>query len=103
LENTSADVIEIEVCMHPLQYFDLIITDESGSPVFTSPYGDIFSPLGESYIFRLAPGQKYIHNVGLLGNLPPEQQRRRGRYLVRGVYEYKAVKAVSEPLLVEIP
>jgi hypothetical protein len=103
LENISADVIEIEVCMNPLQYFDLIITDLSGSPFFTSPYGNIFSPLGESYIFRLAPGQKHTHNIGLLGNLASEQQRRPGRYKVRGIYEYKALKAVSEPLVVAIP
>lgn len=95
-------VIEIEVRMHPLQYLSLEITDAAGTPVPTSPYGDIFSPHETSYLFRLAPGEKYTHNVGLFNGVPGEKQLP-GAYTVRAVYEYKGLKAVSEPLQVQIP
>lgn len=102
IENICPQVIEIEVRMHPLQYLSIEITDAAGNPVPASPYSDIFSPHETSYIFRLAPGEKYIHNVGLLGGVPKEKQLP-GTYTVRAVYQYKGLKAVSEPLQVQIP
>src|SRR4051794_30670962 len=38
LENVSAEVIEIEVRMHPLQYLDLVVRDSAGEVIPTSPY-----------------------------------------------------------------
>jgi hypothetical protein len=103
LENLSQDVIEIEWDRHPLQHLDLVITDAAGSPVPATSYSDSFSPYSVTpQIFRLAPGEKYIHNVGLLGGVPKEQQLP-GTYTVRAVYNYKGLKAVSEPLQVQIP
>jgi hypothetical protein len=101
LESVSDVPIAIEVSMHPLQYLDLIVTDAKGSQVPTRPYGNIFSPRGETYTFRLAPGEKYIHNVSLLGNLPQEDERP-GTYVVRAIYEYQGLRAVSEPLTVTL-
>jgi hypothetical protein len=103
LENLSQNVIEIEWDMHPLQHLDLLITDAAESPVPAAPYSDSFSPYSVTpEIFRLAPGEKYIHNVGLLGGVPKEKQLP-GTYTVRAVYKYKDLKAVSEPLEVQIP
>jgi hypothetical protein len=102
IDNVSSHVIEIEVRMHPLQYLHLEIVDACGNPVPAFPYGDFFSPREIPYIFRLAPGEKYIHNVGLLNGVPDEKQLP-GTYTVRAVYEYPGMKAVSEPLEVQIP
>jgi hypothetical protein len=102
LENLSSDVIEIEVTMHPLQYLDLVITDAAGARVPARPYGHIFSPRETPYIFRLAPGEKYTHNVSLLGNISEEKQLP-GIYTVRARYEYNGLSAVSEPLQVQLP
>jgi hypothetical protein len=102
IENLSADVIEIPVAMHPLQYLSLVITDAVAAPVAAPPYGNMFSPREKPYLFRLAPGEKYTCNISLLGNLPAERQLP-GSYTVRAVYEFNGLKAVSEPLQVEVP
>jgi hypothetical protein len=102
IENVSSDVIEIEVTMHPLQYLNLVIRDAAGDLVPAPPYGHIFSPRETPYFFRLAPGEKYTHNVSLLGLIPPEEQLP-GTYTVRAVYEYAGLRAVSEPLQLQLP
>jgi hypothetical protein len=102
LENTSPDVLEIEVHSNPLQYLNLIVTDEAGNIFPTTYYGDFFAPLSEPYMLRLGPGEKFTGPVGLLGNLPQEK-RLPGTYTVRAVYEYHGLKAVSEPLEVRLP
>ena len=103
LENLSQDVIEIEWDRHPLQYLHLVITDAAGSLVPATPYSDKFSPYSFTpQVFRLVPGQKYTHIVGLLGDVP-EEKRLPGTYAVQAVYEYQGLKAVSEPLQVQIP
>jgi hypothetical protein len=102
IENVSPEVIEIEVRMHPLQYLDLVITDAAGNTIPAPPYGQVFSPREIPYTFRLAPGEKYTHNVSLLGNIP-EEKRLPGTYTVRAVYEYNGLRAVSEPLQVQLP
>jgi hypothetical protein len=102
IENVSPDIIEIEVTMHPLQYLNLVITDAAGDLVHAPPYGDAFSPRESPYILRLAPGEKYTHNVSLLGNVP-EEARLSGTFTVRAVYEYNSLRAVSEPLQVQLP
>src|SRR6266498_3345788 len=101
LENVSPNAIEIEWTMHPLQHLNLLITDAAGRPLPIPPYGCIFSPYGATRTLRLAPGEKYTHNVGLLGH-GPKEQRLPGTYTVRAVYEYNGLKAVSEPLQVHI-
>jgi hypothetical protein len=102
IENVSSEVIDIEVTMHPLQYLDLVITDTAGDLVPAPPYGHLFSPREKAYTFRLAAGEKYTHNVSLLGNVP-EEKRLPGTYTVRAVYAYGGLRAVSEPLQVQIP
>jgi len=102
IENVSQEVIEIEVTMHPLQYLNLVITDAVGNLVPAAAYGNIFSPREIPYMFRLAPGEKYTHNVSLLGNIPEERQLP-GSYTVCAVYEYNGLRAVSEPLAVQFP
>jgi hypothetical protein len=102
IENVSADAIEIEITLHPLQYLDLIITDAGGDRVPAVPYGSIFSPQRAPYIFRLGAGEKYTYNVSLLGTLP-QDRRLPGLYTVRAVYEYGGLRVVSEPVTVEIP
>lgn len=102
LENVSPEVIEIIVQMMPFQYLDLIVRDSAGKVVSTSHYGDIFSPHEKPYVFRLQPGEKYTGPVSLVGNVPKDKQLP-GRYSVHAVYEYEGVKAVSEPLEVQLP
>jgi hypothetical protein len=102
LENVTQQTIEINSDRHPLQYFDLVVLDSGGATVSARPYGNIFSPLGRISTLRLAPGEKYTHNVSLLGNVP-EEQRRPGDYAVRGVYDYNGVRTVSEPIAVHLP
>jgi hypothetical protein len=102
IENVSPDVIEIQVTMHPLQYLNLVITDPMGNLVPAPPYGDMFSPRETPYAFRLAPGEKYTHNVSLLGNVP-EDKRLAGSYRVRAIYDCDGLRAVSESLQVQFP
>jgi hypothetical protein len=102
IENISQEEICIEVTMHPLQYLDLAITDAAGAPLPTRPYGNIFSPRETPYLLRLAPGEKYTHNVSLLGNVAAEKQLP-GAYTVQAVYEHNGLRAVSEPVSVCLP
>jgi hypothetical protein len=102
LHNATGETVEIHFDRHPLQYFDLVVLDSGGATVSARPYGDIFSPLGKISTLRLPPGEKYTHNVSLLGNLP-EEQRRPGDYSVRGVFDYNGMRAVSEPVAVHLP
>jgi hypothetical protein len=101
LENASSDVLEIEFRMSRLQYLNLIVTDARGQVVSEGHYGDIFSPMAESYTWRLQPGEKYIGPVSLLGTVP-EEKIEPGEYTVQAVYEYKDLRAVSEPFRVEL-
>jgi hypothetical protein len=102
LENTSPEVLEIEVRSSPLQYLDLLVRDAGGPVISDSFYGDLFLPLAEPYTLRLPPGEKYIGPVSLLGNVP-EDKRLPGKYSVQAVYEYRGLRALSEPLSVELP
>jgi hypothetical protein len=102
LENVTGETIEIHCDRHPLQYFDLVVLDSSGATVSARPYGNIFSPLGNVSTLRLAPGERYTHNVSLLGNVP-EEQRKPGDYLAQGVYHYNGMRTVSEPIAVHLP
>jgi hypothetical protein len=102
LQNSSPGFLAIETDRHPLQYLHLVVTDARGDVLSEGHYGDLFSPRGKMETLRLAPGAKYQHLVSLLGALPPEK-RLPGTYSVQAVYEYKGMKAVSEPLTVELP
>ncbi len=102
LENSSLNGIEIETDMHPLQHLNLVVTDARGTVLSEGHYGDMFSPRGRIDTFCLTPGEKYTHNVFLFENVPEEKQVA-GTYTIRAVYEYKGLKAISEPLLVELP
>jgi hypothetical protein len=57
LENASAEVVEIEYDMHPLQYLNLVVTDSAGVAVTEGHYGDVFSPLGKTRTFSLSWGR----------------------------------------------
>jgi hypothetical protein len=102
LENVSANVIEVEVWMHPLQYLNVVVRDSAGEVIPTSFYGDVFSPHEKPCTFRLLPGEKYTHSVSLLGTLP-ENKRLPGNYTAQAIYEYNGLKAVSEPVAVQVP
>jgi hypothetical protein len=101
LENTSSNVLEIEVLTSPLQYLDLVVSDAAGKVVSDSYYGDLFSPLAEPYTLRLQPGEKFTAPVSLLGNVS-EGKWHPGRYAVQAVYAYGGLRAVSEPLQVQL-
>jgi hypothetical protein len=88
--------------MSPLQHLNLVVKDEAGNVVSEGHYGDRFSPVAEPYTFSLAPGQKYTHNVALLGTVP-ERKRLPGRYTVQAVYQARGLTAVSAPLALELP
>ena len=101
LENISSKVLEIEVQTSPLQYLNLVVTDAAGKVLSDSFYGDLFSPLAEPYTLRLQPGEKFSAPVSLLGNVP-EEKRQAGEYTVQPVYQYGGLRAVSEPLRVQL-
>jgi hypothetical protein len=101
LENTSDDLLEIEVQTSPLQYLNLVVTGPAGEVLSEGYYGNRFSPLEQPYIFRLRPGEKYTGPVSLLGTVP-EAKRLPGRYLVQAVYACQGVRAVSEPMQVDL-
>jgi hypothetical protein len=100
LENVSRKTLEFEVSMTLFQYLDLVVLDANGAVVSDGHYGDIFSPLAESYVFSLKPGQKYTHTVSLVGKATGLKA---GDYIVQAVFEYRDLKAVSEPLAVHLP
>jgi hypothetical protein len=102
LENTSEKPIEITLQMSPLQYLNLVVRDGAGNVVSEGHYGNRFSPLAEEYTFRLEPGQKYTHNVSLLGTVP-ESKQTPGRYTVQAVYQGSGLTAVSGLLEIELP
>ncbi len=102
VENTSREVLEIEVHRSPLQYLNLIVRDAGGEVISDFFYGDLFSPLAEPCTIRLQPGEKYVGPISLLGNVP-EEKRLPGKYEVQAVYEYRGLRAESEPLTVEVP
>jgi hypothetical protein len=101
LENTSDKPIEITLQMSPLQYLNLVVKDSAGNVISEGHYGNCFSPLAEEYTFRLEPGQKYTHNVSLLGTVP-EAKQLPGRYTVQAVYQASGLCAASAPLGIEI-
>ncbi len=102
LENLSATDLEIEVRTSPLQYLNLIVTDAAGDLVSNSFYGDLFSPLAEPYTLRLQPGERFTAPVSLMGNVS-EDKWQPGEYTVRAIYESNGLKAVSEPMQVQLP
>jgi len=102
LENTSSSVLEFEVRASPLQYLNLIVTDAAGNVVSASFYGDLFSPLPEAYTFGLQPGEKFTGPISFMGNVP-EARQLPGEYTVRAVYECNGLRAISEPLRVQLP
>ncbi len=101
LENTSGEVFEIEGDLGPLQHLNLLVTDSAGNLLSAWHYANLFSPIARGYTVHLAPGGKYTHNVSLLGNVP-EERRLPGCYTVRAVYQYRDLKAVSDPVEVRL-
>jgi hypothetical protein len=102
IENISEAAIELEVTMHPLQYLDLVVRDGAGNVLPTRPFGHVFSPREKPLLLRLEPGDKYTHNVSLLGTIPEEEQLP-GDYTVQAVFTYNGLRATSEPLCVTLP
>jgi hypothetical protein len=101
LENTSAGVLEVPLQMSPFQHLNLVVTDSSGREVSHGHYGNRFSPLETPYTWRLKPGEKFVGNVSLLGNVPKEKQLP-GTYVVRALYDGPAGIAMSEPLQIQL-
>jgi hypothetical protein len=101
LENTSPDVMEIEVQMSPLQYLNLVVKDAQGKVVSEGHYGDRFSPLESPHVLRLEPGERFIGNVSLLGTVP-ENKRLPGNYTIQAIYNYRSIRAFSEPFEIRL-
>lgn len=78
------------------------MTDQLGKVVSDSFDGDLFSPLAAPYLFRLQPGEKFTAPVSLLGNVPEEKQQP-GEYTVQAVYDYRGLRAISEPFRMQLP
>jgi hypothetical protein len=101
LENISTVPLEVEVNSSPLQYLDLTVINATGEVVSERFYGDLFSPLVCPYTLRLEPGERYTGPVWLLGNVPKDKQLP-GTYHVQAVFEYEGLRAISEPLAIEV-
>jgi len=102
LENNSSDPIDIVYERHVLQFLNFNNTALDGHELPTTYYGDIVGSVGHNPTLRLMPGETFVHNVALLGNLA-EVDRRPGRYTVVAVYEYNNALYISEPYTVEVP
>jgi hypothetical protein len=102
LVNVSDRAVEIEITIAPLQYLDLLVRGPDGTMLSDFHYGNLFSPVEKPYFLRLGPGETYTRPVSLLGNVTDEKNLLPGRYTVQAVYEYDALKAVSEPLQFEL-
>jgi hypothetical protein len=101
LENASTVEVPIEFDISFWQYLNLQVTDMHGTVVSAWHYGDCFSPVFPAAVVRLQPGEKVVHPVALLGNVPQDKQTV-GRYTVQAIYQYNMIRAVSNPLEVEI-
>src|SRR5262245_27604702 len=88
LENVSSTPVELVVWMSPLQYPDLLVKDAQENVVSEGHYGDCFSPMLKPYTLCLRPGEKYVGNVHLFGNVP-ERKQQPGWYTVQAIYEYE--------------
>jgi hypothetical protein len=97
IENQSGDVLEFEVRSSPLQFLDLIVTDDAGKVVSSGYYGDLFSPSADGFTLRLQPGEKFSAPISLLGNVRFDRQKP-GEYKVVAVFQYRGLRAVSEPI-----
>jgi hypothetical protein len=101
LENASTFPLEIKYTMTPLQFFDLEVIGPDGRVVSEGYFSDRFSPSLEPSVLRLLPGEKFTANVSLLATLPMEK-RQPGKYTVRASYHFQGIRAVAEPLTVEL-
>ena len=101
IENTASVEVPIECQISFWQYLDLRVTDAAGNIISIGHYGDCFSPPEKAFCVRLQPGEKVTHPVALLGNVPNDK-RTPGRYTIQAIYEYKTIRALSNPLEIEI-
>lgn len=101
LENRSSDPLEIAYHMTALQHLNLVIRKPSGEVVSEGHFGDRFAPTAAATGLRLMPGEKFTANVHLLATAP-RQGLPPGVYLIQAVYECDGLRAVSEPLQVEL-
>src|SRR5207245_1739475 len=75
----------------------LQVRDAQGKVISTWFYGDSFSPAVEPQVLRLEPAERFTSALSLLGNVPVEA-RRSGRYTVQASFQYKSLRAVSDPM-----
>ena len=101
LENVSGKELAIEFQMTLLQYLDLRVTNRRGEVVSSWYYGNCFSPSERPLTLCLQPGEKAVRPVGLLSNVPEDKQTP-GRYTIQAIYAYNNIRAVSNPLEIEI-
>jgi hypothetical protein len=101
LENVSDEEIAIEFQLTLLQYLDLHVTNTRGEVVSSWCYSECFSPSETPLTLHLQPGEKAIRPVALLGNVPQDKQTP-GRYTIQAIYAYNTIRAVSNPLEIEI-
>jgi len=101
LENLSTAPVEIAYWMTALQYLHLIVTGPDGRIVSEGHFGDRFAPTREPQVLRLAPGEKFAANVHLFATVP-QTPVPPGTYTIRAVYEYKSIRAISDPVQVTV-
>lgn len=101
LENQSEDPIDIRYQMSPLQYLDFVVVGPNGKKISGRRFGDQFSPMCEELTLRLAPGEKFLHDVPLLGTVSDED-RLPGVYKVQAIYEYGGIRAESQAITVKV-
>ena len=101
LENLSAVPLEIAYWMTALQYLHLIVTGPDGRTLSEGHFGDRFAPTKEPLLLRLEPGEKFTANVHLFATVP-QTPVPPGTYTIRAVYEYKTIRAMSDPVQVII-
>jgi hypothetical protein len=102
LTNASQGILKIDCPSHVLEHLTFLVATQDGKVISRRKYGNLLIRARRDAVLplQLQPGESIDYAVSLLGAIP-EDGRKPGRYLVQAVYEYKTVKAFSEPVQVE--
>jgi hypothetical protein len=95
LKNTSAASVRVEWYSDPKEYLSILVKDEEGRAVPTSPYGAQFSPVSPApRVLELRAGETYSSTVSPLGTVT-KQKLTPGVYKVQALFAYKDLRASS--------
>lgn len=99
--NRTTQPIDIVWTLNPMEYLDLVVTDQNGKRVETTPYGFRFSPVAFDQHFLLHPNVPHSHPI-YLWTVFPDYKLPPGTYRVRAVFRYHLLRCHSEEVTVTV-